>query len=312
MHLRLTNRTGLPEPLVRVAEMVINGHPKMDERTFSVTELLKGTKEIVLGRRHHDELEMDVQDTFALWHGTATHELLEKAATSGDVAERRFYLDLGDWDEELRGCKLSGSPDYYDPKTETLIDYKTTKVAAYQQAQALEDKDWLYQTTVYRFLFAYLGWVVKRTRIVAMMKDHSKVKAEVDSSYPQNPIGVVDYSRFIGDEAMEDEVKRFYTAKVKEVLSMRELSDDCIPPCTPKERFEDECWIISKPGAKKAWRRYATKEQAELALETAPEGMEVSHRPGDPRKCRLYCTCAPFCSFYRRYMAEKEGEGEHA
>lgn len=304
--MRLTNRTGLPEPLVRAAERVVNGHPKMDEHTYSVTELLKGTKEIVLGRRHSEELEMDVQDTFALWHGTATHMMLEAEAGGLLLAERRYSLDMGEWDEGLKGYRLSGSPDLYDPKTETLWDYKTTKVAAYQQAVDGRDVDWLYQTLAYAHMLRSVGCPVEHIRIVAMMKDHSKVKADVDGSYPQNQIMVVDFDHAVHDGEVDAQMKEALCSRLRDVLAVRELSDDCIPPCTPKERFEDECWIISKPGAKKAWRKYATKEQAELALETAPEGMEVSHRPGDPRKCRLYCTCAPFCSFYRRYLADKE------
>lgn len=305
--MRLTNRTGLPEPLVRAAERVVNGHPKMDDRTFSVTELLKGTKEIVLGRRHSEELEMDVQDTFPLWHGTATHKMLEDEAGGLLLAERRYSLDMGGWDEGLEGFRLSGSPDLYDPKTETLWDYKTTKVAAYQQAVDGRDVDWLYQTLAYAHMLRSVGHPVEHIRIVAMMKDHSKVKADVDRSYPQDPIMVVDFDHAVHDGELDAQMKDALCSRLRDVLSMRELSDGCIPPCTPAERMEDECWVIRQPDAKRAYRKLTSKEQALLALETAPEGMKAYHRNGDPKKCRLYCAKAPFCSFAKS-LADRTAE----
>lgn len=304
----LTNRTGLPDTLVRVTERVVNGHPAMDDSTFSVTELLKGTKELMLARRHRDELSMDVQQAFSLWSGSAVHALLEAASTDYEcLAEKRFSLNLGMWDESLEGCWLSGSPDFYDPKTWTLYDYKDTKVAQYDRASTLADPDWLYQTLAYAHMLRDVGYRVEHITIVAMMKDHSAIKAETTAGYPRFPIQAISYDKYVWDGEMDAEMKGVFTNKVHEVLNMRELGDDEIPPCTPDERFEDEDWALMKPGTKKAFRRFKSKEEAELALEAIGKGgMEVVHRPGDPKKCRLYCPCAPFCSFYKNNVAKRE------
>lgn len=308
--MKLTNLTGLPQPLVDVAETTINGHPRMADNEFSVTELLKGTKEIVLARRHFDELSIDVQQSFNLWDGTAIHALFEKASHAYEcLAEKRFKLDLGVWSESLKGYFLSGSPDYYDPSTATLIDYKTTKVAAYDRHSTLVDEDWLYQTLVYTHMLRNAGYKVEHIIIVAMMKDHSAIKAETTSGYPKYPIQIIDYSHLVNNGEFDADMKGYYVNKVQEVLNMRALSDDCVPPCTSSERFENEDWAIMKKGQKKAFRAGFTSEsEAYLALETFDDqtNLSVVHRAGDPKKCRLYCSCAPFCNFYKQHMESRQ------
>ena len=49
--MRLTNRTGLPEPVLLMAERYVNSHPTFDDNKYSVTELLKSIRQIVLSRR---------------------------------------------------------------------------------------------------------------------------------------------------------------------------------------------------------------------------------------------------------------------
>lgn len=306
--MNLTNLTGLPQPIVDVARSVINSHPRMNSNEYSVTELLKGTKEIILNRRHHDELAIDVQQAFSLWDGAAIHKLLESVTSDNYLAEQRFTLDLGKWGKSLEGYTLSGSPDLYDKETATLYDYKTTKVASYDQHSTLEDESWLYQTLVYTQMLRNAGYKVEHIIIVAMMKDHSAVKAETTSGYPKYPIQIIDYSHLCWNGEFDAQMKGYYVNKVQEVLNMRDLSDDCVPPCTPSERFENEDWAIMKKGQKKAVRAGFTSEsEASLVLETFDDqkNLSVVHRAGDPKKCRLYCSCAPFCNFYKQHMTER-------
>lgn len=306
--MNLTNLTGLPQPIVEVARSVINSHPQLNSNEYSVTELLKGTKEIILNRRHHDELSMDIQQTFNLWDGTAIHKLLEDATDVAFLAEQRFSLDLGLWDKALEGYSISGSPDLYEKETATLFDYKTTKVAGYDQHLSLEDESWLYQTLLYAHMLRNAGYKVDHIIIVAMMKDHSAVKAEITANYPKYPIQLIDYSQYITNGQFDANMKEFYINKVYDVIEKSKLSDDEVPPCEPRERFENEDWAIMKQGAKKAFRAgFNSQEEAEFALSgmTNTTGLYVLHRPGDPKKCRLYCSCAPFCNFYKTHMAEK-------
>ena len=56
----ITNKYNLPEPYFK--SCLKDEHPRFDWDTFSVTELMKGTKEIVLNRRFYQELQQDCVD----------------------------------------------------------------------------------------------------------------------------------------------------------------------------------------------------------------------------------------------------------
>ena len=56
--MKITNKMGLPEALVRAVQREQHNKPGH----ISVTTLQKGVKEIILTQRHWDEFEMDVAD----------------------------------------------------------------------------------------------------------------------------------------------------------------------------------------------------------------------------------------------------------
>lgn len=307
----LTNTTNLPKPIVDIANYCINNHKELDEHEFSVTELLKGTKEIVLSRRHRGELQMDVQDTYNLWSGTAVHMLLERFASSEYMAESRIGINLGEWDKELEGYFLTGSPDLYETTTETLWDYKNTKVAQFDRSSTLADLDWLRQLTIYKLILEKTERTVKHCKIVAMIKDHSAIKARTTEGYPKSPIMIIDYTEAITEDFIKATID-YYCTKVKEVLNALQYSDWAIDPCTPSERFEKTDWAIMKKGNKKAFRAgFSCEAEAQQALSQVANktGLYIEYRAGEPEKCKTYCTCAPFCSFYHEAVLGERDEG---
>ena len=302
--MNLTNTTKLPKPIVDIANYCINNHKELSDSEFSVTELLKGTKEIVLTRRHRDELKMDVQDTYNLWSGTAIHMLLERFAHDQYIAESRIGVNLGHWDKSLEGYFITGSPDLYDFKNGILWDYKNTKVAQFERSSTLADLDWVRQLTIYKLMLEATGRTVKQCKIVAMIKDHSAIQANVKPDYPKSPIMVIDYTDIINEEFIEATID-YYCTKVHEVLEALKLDDDKVEPCTPSERFEKTDWAIMKKGNKKALRAgFSSEDEAQQTFETIKDktGCYIQYRAGDPEKCKTYCTCAPYCSFYQDYL----------
>ena len=304
----ITNTTKLPKVFERLAEKVLNNHPDMKGNEFSVTELLKGTKEIILNRRHKDEIVVDVQELFNLLMGVAMHKMLEEEAKEigemQDLSEERFYTNLGEWDKELEGYTLSGSPDYYVGEDKALWDYKTSKVAQYDKNTTLKDKEWLKQLEAYTLMLRAKGYEVKHARNVAMLKDHSFIRAGING-HPDYPINIIDYSNFINEEEVFEILKSEYVAKAKEVIKAMQLEDDDIPPCTAEERWAESDWAIMKKGKERAVRaNLSSKEEAEQVLEGVKDKTDcyIQYREGKSTKCEKYCQCKHFCNFWKEHF----------
>lgn len=298
--MRITNRTKLPKPLVLLAEQYVNSHPKFNNNRYSVTELLKSERQIVLARRFSEQIEQDVQDTFNMWSGTSIHEGLEKMATEypelGLVPETRYELDLGD------GIEISGGFDLYDPEDNILYDYKTTKVATYSQNKDGKEDKWLKQLYLYVLGIEKLfGKRPEKVVIIAMLKDHSMQKVGVTKGYPDHPIEMLEwkteditqYSEIL--DSMKDKAVR-----CREILE----NGDEPPLCTFSDCWCVEDWCIKKPDAKKADKRFDSPEEAldyymELPSETR-ETKRIFHRVSDFKNCKRYCTCRDFCSQWQK------------
>ena len=258
--MKLTNKTGLPRTVVRLCEMWMNSHPMMDENTISVTESLRSVRQIVLRRRHYDEIEVDCNDMLEAIFGTVMHYGLEEAGKSlikegvDLVTETRFELDLGD------GYKLSGGFDLYDKETLTLTDYKNCKVYKYESNAKGEEDAFARQLYLYSLGIEKLyGRKPENYEIVVLIRDHSKLKAGRDSSYPQHSMMMIKWNN--SDlEVFKDSID---TAKEK-IIEVKKLleSGDEPPLCTFSDCFCTEDWCIRKNGAKRADKRFESPEEA--------------------------------------------------
>ena len=172
----ITNKLGLPQPFVSAVEKDY----EYKEKRYSVTSLLKGTREAILQRRHDDEIEADVSDMVWAIFGTATHSILESAQESASqLKENKVEWELPN------GYTLSGVFDLYDDETKTVTDYKTASVWKVKfgcgpdwkpKGGAAEFEDWRTQTLIYCLMLRKIGFDARRGQVVALLKDHSKTK----------------------------------------------------------------------------------------------------------------------------------------
>ena len=294
--MKLTNRTSLPEPLVLLAERYVNSHPAFDNGTYSVTELLRSVRQVVLSRRFSEQIEQDVQDTFNMWSGTGVHDSLEIVANEHPelelITEERFSLDLGE------GISVSGGFDLYDRKSRVLYDYKTTKVATYESNRDGREDKWLKQLYLYCLGIEKLyGDKPEKVVIVAMLKDHSKMKVGLKSGYPEHPIMMIEWD--VSDILQFEGVLGEYKDKAMVCRSLLENGDEP-PMCTFSDCWCTEDWCVKKPGAKKADKKFDTPEEAVEYYEGLPaesrKERRILHRVSDFNNCRNYCTCSGFCS----------------
>lgn len=284
----ITNVLSLPQPFVDAATSDHTYTPKR----YSVTQLLKGTKEAILERRHAGETDGDVADMIWLIFGSAVHSILQNAQESDtQLKENWISADMPN------GYTVSGIFDLYDDATGTVTDYKTASVW-----KVIYDEwdDYRKQTLLYCWILRQMGFDAKRGQIVALLKDHSKSKARFDQEYPQHPVVTKtwEFSDYEFDGAGE-----WLRRKFAEIEECEQLPDDEIPACTPDERwYKPGKYAVMKKGRKKAIKLYDDKAQADIhALEI---GGYVEQRPSSDGKCQGYCSVCNFCSYWREHYGE--------
>ena len=291
----ITNKLNLPEGIVRAVDT--EPHNKSDKE-LSATTLLKGIKEIITTQRHWDELTDDAADRiWAVW-GQAVHALLETEGENefSEVEVNDFFSN-----DKLEYIKITGRVDNYNMETGIITDYKTASI---WKIQVGDFEDWRMQGLIYALLLYRSHLRIEKCRFIAILKDHSKSKAEKESSYPQSPVYIYEFP--IGNAELK-EAENFINVRIAEYLKYKDAADDDIPPCTDKERWATETkYAVMKQGRKSAVRvldgiAEANKMAAELGA-----GHYVETRPGVSKKCLNYCTCCDFCNFYNSFVKNQE------
>lgn len=284
--MKITNKLGLPEAFVQMAQ----SDYKPTSKRYSATALLKGVREVVLERRHGDEIEQDVSDMIWALFGTAVHSILERQHEGAtEIKETYVEMPVGD-------CKVSGRFDLYDAATQTITDYKTCSI---WKVIHKDFEDWQKQLLIYAAIMNYNGFPVKHGQIVAIMKDHSKSKAKFDSSYPQFPVMQINFNYSSVDF---ERIIEFIKTRIGEIREAETLSDDELPICTPDERYNDgDKYAVMRKGRKTALRVLACREEAEQWMQDNG-GDFIQYRPGEDKKCKDYCSACQFCNYYREHV----------
>lgn len=286
----ITNKLNLPQPFVEAATQSHTYTPKR----YSVTQLLKGEREAILTRRHADEIETDVADSVWLIFGSAVHSILEKAQESEtQLKENYITVDMPN------GYVLSGIFDLYDDATGCVTDYKTASV---WKVIYNEWDDYRTQTLAYCWMLRKMGFNARKGQIVALLKDHSKTKAERDHTYPQHPVHVVSWYFTDKDFA---EIEAFITQKFAEIEKAEKAADADLPVCTPEQRWHKPGkFAVMKKGRKTAIRLYDSKEEAEervkMENQLTPGNLySMEERQGTDQKCTQYCQVCKWCSYWQ-------------
>lgn len=280
--MKVTNNLHLPEAFVKAVS--VERHNKAGY--YSATTLNKGTKEIILQERHWGEFTTDAADNVWALFGTAVHSILEQY-NDGNFHEEKFCIDVAD-------SKVTGIVDSYDMERGIIADWKTASV--YKVSKG-DFSDWYKQGMTYAWLLKQNGLDVRRCRFIALLKDHSKSKAKIDSSYPQSPVFVYEFETT--PEELEQAGARIL-AKVKEIEAAEKMSDDDIEPCTAEERWCDgDKYAVMKNGRKTAVRVFDNEADADACAGELGNAHYVEKRPAQSRKCGDYCLCKDFCNFYK-------------
>lgn len=283
----LTNRLGLPEPFVDAAR----SEHRYEYGRYSVTDLLGGTCEAVLKRRHEDEIEDDVSDRVWAIFGTAVHKVLQEAeATDAQLQEQWFSVPV------MEDYELSGIFDLYDDSTGTVTDWKTTSV---WQVMFGDYERWRDQTLAYCWMLRRHGFDAHRGEIVAILRDHSQRKTKTEKDYPKHPVFRIGWDFTDEDfEEIEDDIMYWFAR----VINQEKMPDDKLLPCTPDQRWhKPDKWAVMEKGKRRALRLLDSEDDAiswaeSRGIDPTDTHYYLEHRQGEDTKCESYCSVARWCS----------------
>lgn len=287
----ITNELNLPQALVDACDVSPHNAPN----TVSATTLKNGVREILLTKRHWNEMSDDVANRIFVLFGTAVHALLEREAPDTFV-EERFEKQIGKY-------KVTGKLDCYDMKQKIIFDYKTATTWKYKFN---DFSDWRFQGLVYAWLLKQSGLEVNECRFVAMFKDFSKTKSKTEQNYPNKPVFVY---RFNVMESDLQDIERKIIEKINALSLAENLTDKELPLCTEEERwYKNGKFAVMKKGRKSAVKLCDTKEIAEQYINAVGGDLYIEERKGTDGKCAGYCGCCEFCSYWKEHYANKEVE----
>lgn len=275
--MRYTNKLNLPE----VFNKVIKDKEPVKNR-YSVTELLKSTKEIKLTRLHWNQLETDISDSITALFGSAVHKVFEENSDS-ENSEIKLELQIGE-------DTLVGIIDHISE--DTIEDYKTTSVSKVSKKDFKEHE---LQIKIYAWMrFQFDGIITRKGKLYYLMKDWSKIKAASGGNYPSSAIYVHEFD-------IQDSDYDYAEEYVMQKISL--IKSSYIIDCTEEERWYTgtQYAVYKNASDKKASYVTDSEEDAHSYITNKCNGAgEIQVRKGEYLKCKYYCNCNKFCDQWRK------------
>lgn len=176
--MKFTNRYNLPDAIVKA---VTNDPYTKGKSDFSITELLKPSRQWALQKKFADKLEDDVADRLWALYGQVAHLILERA-NEKDLAEKRFSA-------EIDGKVVSSQIDSLSIDDDSILsDYKFSAAWGFKTTKAKPEH--VSQLNMQRYILHKNGIYPKKLQIVGLIRDFSLTQAEKSITYPQSPVVV--------------------------------------------------------------------------------------------------------------------------
>ena len=294
--MRITNRLGLPDAIVRA---VTNDEYTRGESDISVSQLISPPRLTALWEQHDNEIEEDVSERIWALLGQLMHALLERAGDDA-LTEERLYSDRLGWrfsGQFDRVVLVNRGSDTYE-----VNDYKLTSAWSVQHGGK---ESWTQQLNLYCLLLREHGFRVVKAGVVAFLRDWRRNDALRYQDYPQHQVARVPI------DVWDDEAQELYLASRIRAHQATRGPKGVLPDCTPEERWQQPTkFAVMKAGRKSALRLLDSLDEAKAWVRSEgfnPTGLKainIVERPGENTRCEGYCGVAPFCSQWKGIKEE--------
>lgn len=320
-----TNDHNLPDSYVRA--VTIDKHRVNGD--ISVTQLIDAPQIRVLKQQHDETIDVSTM----LWalFGTAIHSVLERsemdsvdASTLTQAAELLSdskdpeAMKVATWLEkfiskvypdgvddnllleetmviDVLGWKVSGTCDKFTKDIGLLEDYKSCGVYDYIVPESR--KKWFAQQNIYAHMLRQNGYEVKKSQIVAIFKNWSKMESLRNKDYPPLPIMALDVT--LGPD---EKVGKYIEGRVQ---LHQNAEKGNVPDCTGKERWSKaDSYAVMKEGGKRAVRVFDKESLAKSYIENneykSKAPMYIQFRAGEDVRCDSYCSVSAHCAQFKK------------
>lgn len=283
---------------------------------MSVTDINRGTKEIILADRYHKDIKNYIRSN-KIEMNKRMPSIMGKAwdmyitALCEDDPDYMvhtcvaMYFTLND-----KTYVISGEIDLYHKPSQTLIDNKLVPMDKLIKL-SMSNKDYERQLNGYRWLLAK-GFDMKTKEQYNMHIDNLALV-----------VGLRDYTpymdRFDSINVMKipcydmQQVENMFIDKLIEIIEYSELSDDEIPPCSADERWEKKTtYPIFKKDSKSDARampktsQISSYDEAEQFIKNHKDKdkLEIRIRKGGSTKCMNNCIVGKLgkCNYYNQFI----------
>jgi len=253
--------------------------------TYSVTDLLKEPRPVILKKRHGDKLKPEIEDRLWAFFGTAFHNAMEAAETKDDLIEQ--LVKFG---------RLRGKFDHYDSKTKTLYDFKFSSVWTMIYNDGF--KEFHKQLSLYSYMLKNIGYDVADCKIILIFRDWKRTEYERGKYDIPKPYVTIDFGKPL-TEIDGVELSKWIDHTISVFDGYNDTPDDKLPFCTEDYRWaKPDTYAVMKAQNKRAVRVFEDKEQADIFAADS-QAYWVDIRPGDKFKRCDYCDVKEFCNQFK-------------
>ncbi len=218
--MKLTNNSNLPKTLFNA----ISNHEHKSGADISASQLLTSPRAFWLAKRHNAEIEQDISSMIWALFGTAAHGVAELGQSENGLAEEYFSkVQVGSY-------SVSGTADLYEDGI--IYDWKTVSVWSLVFLDKAKIAEYVSQLNTYAYFYRKAGMQVKGLRIVMLMRDWQKSKAQFDADYPQSQVKVLEIPLY-----SQEQTESYLKARIEYLMSFKDVPDNELPLCSKSYRW---------------------------------------------------------------------------
>ncbi|MDK2790638.1 MAG: hypothetical protein PWP15_1145 [Methanothermococcus sp.] len=271
-------------------EKVLKNDNYKKNTKYSVTQLLKEPRAVVLESRYSDKVEYEIEDRLWSFFGTAFHNAME---TEDFLKDNSSIIE-----ERLKYSKVSGKFDHYDTETKTLYDFKFTSFWKLVYATEESMKDYQIQLSIYSWLLKQAGFEVENIANVLIFRDWKKTNAD---KVPK-PYATVYHDVLTEIDGLS--INKWIDNKIELFDKYMKVEDNQLPYCSEEFRWaEQDKFAVMKNKNKTATRVLETQEEAERYIKKIKDTKNkywIQERKGNKFKRCEYCSIAQYCNQYKK------------